>query len=92
MSFQLIPETNLIASANLDTYNRNIIFGGDLQMEYRKVFSVLAGADRYKFYGGIKLDVKPFAVGYTYGMNFSQWIDHVPSHQISVLSHIPLRR
>ena len=69
-----------------------MIFGGDLQMEYRKVFSVLAGADRYKFSWGVKLDVKPFAVGYTYSMNFSQWIDHVPSHQISVLCDIPMRR
>lgn len=85
-------EVNLIASGNLDTYNKNMIFGGDLQMEWRKMVRVLAGADRYKFYGGASLTIKPFSVSYCYGMNYSSLMDYVPAHQLSVATSIPLRR
>lgn len=91
-SFPLNPDLVLIAAANLDTYNRNLIFGGDLRAEWRKMVSFMAGADRYKYHGGILLDIKPFSLGYTYGLNFSNSIDHVPSHQISVFSNLPMRR
>lgn len=88
----LNQEVNLITSANLDTYNRSLIFGGDLQMEWRKMVSAFAGADRYKFYGGASLQIKPFSVGYCYGMNYSHLMDYVPAHQISVSSSLPSRR
>jgi hypothetical protein len=90
--FALNPDLALIASANLDTYNHNLIFGGDLRAEWRKMVSFIAGADRYKYHGGILLDIKPFSLGYTYGLNFSSSLDNVPSHQISVFSDLPLRR
>jgi hypothetical protein len=92
VQFPLNPDLVLIAAANLDTYNHNLIFGGDLRAEWRKMVSFMAGADRYKYHAGILLDIAPFSLGYTYGLNFSNSIDHMPAHQISVFSNIPMRR
>jgi hypothetical protein len=86
--FPLGQDVKIIPSLNLDTYNKNMIYGGDLKVEWRKVISVLAGADRFKYHGGILLDVKPVCIGYTYGQNFDSQLGNIASHQISVYSHI----
>lgn len=86
--FPLSPDVNVTPSFNLDTYNKNIIYGGDLRVAWHKLISVLAGADRFKFHGGILLDVKPICIGYTYGQNFDTQLGNIASHQISVYSHI----
>ncbi|MGC1244215.1 MAG: type IX secretion system membrane protein PorP/SprF [Chryseosolibacter sp.] len=90
-SFPLNADLSLIAAGSLDTYNHNLIYGGDIRAEWRKMISLMAGADRYKYHGGILLDIKPFSLGYTYGLNFKDVIDYVPAHQIAVFSNIPLR-
>jgi hypothetical protein len=82
-------DLNLITSANLDTYNNNMIFGGDIRAEWRKMISFLAGADRYKYHGGVLFDVRPICLGYTYGQNYTEVYDHFPAHQISVFGNIP---
>lgn len=87
----LNAEVDLITSVNADTYNKNLILGADLQMTWRKMVSVLAGADRYKFYGGASLNIAPFSVGYSYGMNYNNLMDYIPAHQIAVSGKIPLR-
>ena len=80
----------LISSANLDTYNNNnMIFGADVRAEWRQMISLLAGADRYKYHAGLLFDVKQFKLGYTYGQNYNNMLNHITSHQICVLSHIP---
>ncbi len=86
-SFAINPDVNIIPSLNLDTYNKNMIYGGDVKVEWRKIVSVLAGADRYKYHGGILLDIKPVCIGYTYGQNFDTQLGSIASHQISVYSH-----
>ena len=91
-SLPLNADVTLIAAGNLDTYNRNLIYGADLRAEWRKMISVLAGADRYKFHGGLLLDIKPFSLGYTYAMNYHTSFDHIPTHQISVLSTLSSSR
>jgi hypothetical protein len=85
----LNPDVRLITSANLDTYNHNMIFGGDLKAEWRKMVSVLAGADRYKYYGGVLLDIKPLSLGYTYGQNYGNELSHIAAHQITLFTNIP---
>lgn len=89
--FAINPDLNFITSANLDTYNKNMIYGGDVRAEWRKIISVLAGADRYKYHAGLLLDIKPICIGYTYGQNFGDDLGNVASHQISIFSHIPAR-
>jgi hypothetical protein len=88
-SAQLAQEFKLITSVNLDTYNHSMIVGGDVRAEMKKMFSILAGADSNKFYGGILLDIKPLSFGYTYGQNYSRELNTVASHQLSVFSNIP---
>jgi hypothetical protein len=88
-SMELTQEFKLITSVNLDTYNNNMIFGGDVRAEIKKMVSVLAGGDRYKFYGGLLLDIKPLSFGYTYGRNYSKEFNSVASHQLSVFTNIP---
>lgn len=90
-NFTVNPDFNLITSANLDTYNKNMIYGGDVRAEWRKIISVLAGADRYKYHAGLLLDIKPICIGYTYGQNFNPELGNVASHQITIFSHIPAR-
>lgn len=89
--FPLNADLNLITAASLDTYNHNVIYGGEIRAEWRKMVSFMAGADRYKYHGGILLDIKPFSLGYTYGLNFKDVMDYVPAHQLSVFTNIPLR-
>jgi hypothetical protein len=86
--FPVGPDVNVIPSLNLDTYNKNMIYGGDVRVEWHKLISVLAGADRFKYHGGILLDIKPVCFGYTYGQNFDPQLGNIASHQISVYSHI----
>lgn len=91
-SLPLNADLNLIAAASLDTYNHNLIYGGDLRAEWREIVSFMLGADRYKYHGGMLLAIKPFSVGYTYGQNFEGAIGNVAAHQISVFSNIATRR
>lgn len=91
-SFPLNEEFNLIAAASLDTYNHDLIYGGDLRAEWRKLISFMIGADRNKYHGGILLDIKPFSLGYTFGQNYRIITDHVAAHQISVFTNIKLSR
>lgn len=86
-AFALNPEVSVIPSANLDTYNKSMIYGGDVKVEWREIVSAIAGADRYKFYGGIQLDIKPLCIGYTYGQNFDTHLGNIVSHQITLYSH-----
>lgn len=86
--FAVNKDLNVIPSLNLDTYNKNMIYGGDVRLEWRKLISVLAGADRFKYHGGILLDIKPVCIGYTYGQNFDAELGNIVSHQISIYSHI----
>lgn len=86
--FAVNQDVNVIPSFNLDTYNKNMIYGGDLRVEWRKLISVLAGVDRFKYHGGILFDVKPICFGYTYGQNFDAQLGNIASHQISVYGHI----
>ena len=85
----LAADVKMITSANLDTYNNNLIYGGDVRMEWKGMVSVMAGADRYKYHGGLLLNIKPFSLGYAYGQNYRNTFGYVPSHQISIFSHIP---
>jgi hypothetical protein len=85
----LAADVKMITSVNLDTYNNNLIYGGDVRMEWRSMVSIMAGADRYKYHGGMLLNIKPFSLGYSYGQNYLNTFGYVPSHQISVFSHIP---
>jgi len=87
--YPLNEDINIIPAANFDTFNSSLIFGGDVRIEWRKMISLLAGADRYKYHGGVLLNVTQFSFGYTYGQNFTEGFDYVPSHQISVFSNIP---
>lgn len=89
--FLVNPDINIIPSFNLDTYNKNMIYGGDLRVEWRKIVSVIAGADRFKYHGGVLFDIKPICIGYTYGQNFDTQLGNIASHQISVYSHIPAK-
>lgn len=84
-AFTLNEEAKLIPAVNLDTYNGNLIYGGDLRLEWRKILSFMAGADIYKYHGGLLLDFDAFAFGYTYGRNFSEAINSLESHQISII-------
>jgi hypothetical protein len=90
-SLYINEDVNLIAAAHLDTYNNNLIYGGDLRMEIRKMVSVFAGADRYKYYGGLILDYKPISFGYTFGRNFNNLLNNINSHQIILIGSIPIR-
>lgn len=90
-SFPINQDVNLIASVNLDNYNLNLIYGGDLQLEIRKMVSIIAGADRNKYHGGLFLNFKPFGLGYTYGQNFTNNMASIVSHQISVTGNFELR-
>jgi hypothetical protein len=89
--FEFNPDFKLIVAANFDTYNKNTIVGGDVKAEFKKVFSLLAGGDNYKFFGGLEIDVKHFSLGYTYGQNFSTELDRLVAHQISIFSAIPFQ-
>lgn len=91
-SFPLNEQFVLIAAASLDTYNHDLIYGGDLRVEWRKLISFMVGADRNKYHGGILLDIKPFSLGYAYGQNYRAINDYVPAHQISVFTNIKLAR
>ena len=84
--FPINEEYRLIPAVNLDTYNNNMIYGGDLRLEWRKTLSVMAGADRYKFHGGVMLNVSSFAFGYTYGQNISDELNNIQSHQLSIIA------
>lgn len=86
-AFDITQEVKLIPSANLDTYNGNMIYGGDVRMEWRKILSFIAGADVYKYHGGLLLDLEAFAFGYTYGRNYSKAINSIQSHQISIIGN-----
>lgn len=86
--FPVNPDLNVIPSLNLDTYNKNMIYGGDVKVEWHKIVSLLVGADRFKYHGGVQLDIKPICIGYTYGQNFDSQLGSIASHQISVYSHI----
>lgn len=85
---ELNPDVKLITSGNLDTFNNNLIYGGDIRAEWRSMLSLIAGADRYKYHAGLLVDVKPLTFGYTYGQNYGNIFGYVPSHQISVLTHL----
>lgn len=85
--FPVHPEANLIAAVNLDTYNNHLIYGGDLRMEFREVFSVMAGLDTEKYHGGLLVKFDAFGFGYTYGENFSGLLNNIPSHQLSVIAN-----
>jgi len=87
-AFPVTPDINVIPAFNLDTYNKNLIYGADVRVEWRKLISVLAGADRFKYLGGILVDVKPVSFGYTYGQNFDKELGSVASHQVSVYGYI----
>lgn len=91
-TFPVNPDVKLTAAANVDTYNDNMIYGGDLRLEWREMISLLAGADRYKYHGGLLLSFKSFTCGYTYGMNYNSLLDNVESHQLSVMSSFPTFR
>lgn len=90
--FPVNPDVNVIPAFNLDTYNKNMIYGADLRVEWRKIISVLAGADRFKYHAGMLFDIKPVCIGYTYGQNFDSQLGNIASHQISVYSHIKAKR
>ncbi|EMR02290.1 type IX secretion system membrane protein PorP/SprF [Cesiribacter andamanensis] len=80
----LNPQLKLIPALNLDTYNASLIYGGDLRLEWRNMFSLLAGADRYKLHGGMQLRYKSMGFGYVYGQNLSGLYNHIESHQITL--------
>ena len=63
------------------------IYGGDLRMEFREVFSVMAGLDTEKYHGGLLMKFDAFGFGYTYGENFSGLLNNIPSHQLSVIAN-----
>ena len=74
----------VVPAVYFETYNHNRIYGGDLRVEWKKMLSVLAGADRYKAYGGLQFKYKEIGFGYTYGQNFSNYRGSLDSHQISL--------
>ncbi len=78
----------LTAAANLDTYNQNLIYGADLQVEWQEMISLLVSGDRYKYHVGVLFNIPTFALGYTYGQNFQQTQGQIQSHQISIFSNL----
>src|SRR5690606_24815266 len=86
-SLPVHSEVNLIAAVNLDTYNQRLVYGGDLRLEVREAFSILAGSDTEKYHGGVQLEFEAFGFGYTYGENFSGLLNNIPAHQLSVIAN-----
>lgn len=62
-----------------------MIYGGDLQLEWKESISLLIGADRFKYYGGVLVGLDGFAFGYSYGLNHQSVLNHFESHQISAV-------
>jgi len=89
--FPINQDVKLIAAGSLDTQNRDLIYGADIKVEIRKMVSILAGADRRQFFGGLLLNFKPISLGYTYGQNFESVLNNINSHQISLISGISRR-
>lgn len=89
--FYINQDFYLLTSANLDTQNHDLIYGGDIRAEIRKMVSVVVGADRYKYHCGLLLNFKPFALGYAYGQNYKSALSNLAPHQISVISSIPMK-
>lgn len=86
-AFTINEEIKITPAANLDTYNGNLIYGGNLRMEWREILSFMAGADSYKYHGGIMLDFDAFGLGYTYGRNYSKAINSIQSNQIAIIGN-----
>lgn len=87
-ALELDEGIKLIPAANLDTYNGNLIYGGDLRLEWRKTLSFMVGADNYKYHGGVMLNFDAFAFGYTYGQNYSKALNSIQAHQITLLGSL----
>ena len=87
----LTDELSLLVGANLDTYNRNTIVGGDVRLEWIKSFSVLAGADNFKFYSGVAVSVEYLTIGYTYGYNYSKLFSNFSNNQVMLIFGPPKR-
>lgn len=83
---------SLLIGANVDTYNRNQIIGGDLRAAWKKSFTVIAGADNYKFYSGLSVSMDYLTIGYTYGYNYSKLFSNFANNQIVMLIEIPQKQ
>lgn len=84
-------ELAIRVGANLDTYNRNMIVGGDLRADWKQSFSVMAGADNFKFYSGLSVSMDYLTIGYTYGYNYSKLFSNFANNQVMVLISAPQR-
>lgn len=84
-------DLGLQVGANLDTYNSNVIVGGDVRAEWKKSFSVLAGADNFKFYSGLSITMDYLSIGYTYGYNYSKLFSNFSNNQIMLMIAPPQR-
>ncbi len=87
--FYLGRDMVLTAAANLDTYNHNLIYGADIQVQWKEMISLLIGGDRYKYQAGVLFQVAGFALGYTYGQNFQPVQGQLATHQISLFGNVP---
>lgn len=85
----LSDKLGILVGANLDTYNRNMIAGGDVRVEWKKSFSVIAGADNFKFYSGLTVTMDYLMIGYTYGQNYSKLYSNFPNNQVMMMIGVP---
>lgn len=81
-----------VPAVNLDTYNRTVIAGADVRLEWRKAVALLLSGDNYKYAAGMHMNLKNFSLGYMYGENFNAALARVPAHQIVLHTNLPMRR
>jgi len=81
----------IMVGANMDTYNRNLIVGGDVRAEWKKSFSVIAGADNFKWYSGLTVTMDYLMIGYTYGYNYSKLYSNFSNNQVMMMIGVPQR-
>jgi hypothetical protein len=86
---QLGNDFDFLIAANLDTYNRNKIIGGDLRLQWNKTIAVLAGTDNFKAYSGVTLRFETISFSYTYGINYSSMLNRIPNNQIMLMMSVP---
>jgi len=82
-------DLELQIAGNLDTYNQNMIAGGDLSLQWKKTLGLLAGADNFKAYSGLSIRLETIHFSYTYGINYSNLLNRLPNNQVMIMLSIP---
>ena len=85
----LTHDLELLVAANLDTYNRTTAVGGDFRVQWKKTIGVLAGADNVKAFTGVTMRFETIVFNYTYGLNYSELLNRLPTNQVMVMLSIP---